>query len=404
MSQVTAELRARANMNCVACDRKVTTSELLNCTACRGAFHYECLNMTKSHFEGHSNDLRRSWRCMQCQQITRRSRNDNTPVRRNFEHDTTTTMDDTDMSIDDHFAENRSVLGDTITAGTPTQKVTAKPTIINTNCTLEQIGQLLDTKLEKNKQTTLSELKTAILSEINSAINKLKLELTQQTSMLTSEQTTIKEDIAKLNKKMKSIESECQKLKNQINDISEQLSLRSKPENSPDCSKKLVLYGLNEYHHETEAELDDRIINLFGDILNINLQGYIEDLKRIGKKGPRRPIVIELISKRMTKYILQNTRYFRNTGFAVTEFLTGDALQERLMLRERYLDARKMGKRASLRGSKLFIDGKEVGRASIPHQMDESQQPPRLSSDMNINSQPAHTPQTIAEILETFRK
>ncbi|CAH2268385.1 jg15839 [Pararge aegeria aegeria] len=351
----------------------------------------------------HSNDLRRSWRCMQCEQITRRSRNDNTPVRRNFEGDMTTTSIDTDMSMDDRFAEDRSILGNTITAETPTRKTTTSSPLINTNCTLEQISQLLDTKLEINKRSTLSELKTMIQTEINSAINTLKQELTHKTGMLFSEQTNIKKDISELNGKMKTMESECHKLKTEINSISERFALKPKPENGADTSKRIVLYGLNEYHRETEAELNDRIINLFGNILNINLLGYIEDLNRIGKKSPRRPIVIELISKRMTKYILQNNRYFRNTGFAVTAFLTGEALQERKELKEEYLNARKSGKRASLRGSKLIIDGKEISRASTSHHMNESQQSQPRNIDMEFYSRPTHNPHINAEIHETFR-
>lgn len=47
--------------------------------------------------------------------------------------------------------------------------------------------------------------------------------------------------------------------------------------------EKIVLYGVEEYHCETEEELRTRIINSFQNILNVNLVGYIEVLKRTGR-------------------------------------------------------------------------------------------------------------------------
>lgn len=160
-------------MNCAACERSIIASELLRCSACRGAFHYACLNISKAHFDNNSADVRRTWKCPQCQQITRRSRNDDTPVRNNPDH---SIINDTDMSIDDRLNEDLSILGDTLT----TNKTTGKQPSQRNNLTLEQISQLLDTKLDKNKKSILSEIRMTIQSEITAAINRLKLELTQK--------------------------------------------------------------------------------------------------------------------------------------------------------------------------------------------------------------------------------
>lgn len=384
-------------MNCIACERSIIASELLCCSACRGTFHYACLNLSKAHFDSYTVDVRRTWKCTQCQQITRRSRNDDTPVRTNPDN---SFINDTDMSIDDRLNEDLSVLGETLT----TDKTARKPPSLRNNLTLEQISQLLDSKLEKNRKSILTELKMTIQDEITAAINRLKLELTEKTTELTTEQTKLKTDIQGINEKVRTIELECDKLKNDIKLISEQNFLGHKIETDIDCSKKFVIFGLNEYYRETEEDLNDRILHLFGDILNLNLLGYIEDVHRIGKRGPRRPIVVELISKRMTRYILQNARYFKNTGLVVTSYLTGEALKEKKALREKHSNSRRSDMRATLRESKLSVDGKEYA-ATTSSQSYESQLPQhatRKSYSDTLNRH-AQKPLTIAEMLDTFR-
>lgn len=387
-------------MNCVACENTVANDEVLTCTTCMGRFHYECLNITKSSYTNILTKSKNTWRCMQCDSITRRSRNDNTPVhlRRQLGQ---SLFDETNMSVDDHLNDDRSILGDTITIDRdPTPAVQSQP-----NCTLDQISKLLDTKLEANRKSILNEIKSTIQSEINLAICKLKNELSQKTTMLTNEQANLKKDLNMLTEKITTMESEYEKLKYEIKLISERSNTySSKPNSEVDYSKNIVLYGLHEHNRETELELNERIICLFRDILNVNLTGYIEDLTRLGKRGPRRPIVIELISKRMTKYILQNSRFFRNTGFAVSAYLTGNALEERKQLREQYLNARKSGKNATLRGSRLFIDGKMIGDKQSTSRQTSQSEHALTCNPVDTQSKPTQKSYTIAEMLETFRK
>lgn len=280
-----------------------------------------------------------------------------------------------------------------------------KPPSQRSNLTLEQISHLLDCKLEKNRKSILSELRITIQDEITAAINGLKLELTQKTTELTTEQTKIKTDIQKLNEKVRTMESECDKIRNDIKLISEQNFLGNKTETGVDHSKRFVVFGLTEYYRETEEDLNDRILHMFGDILNLNLLGYIEDVHRIGKRGPRRPIVVELISKRMTRYILQNTRFFKNTGLAITSYLTGEALKEKKAQREKHLNSRRGDKSVTLRESKLSVDGKEHTSTTtfLPYESQQSQQAARKSYSDTVN-QTAQKSLTIAEMLDTFRK
>lgn len=102
--------------------------------------------------------------------------------------------------------------------------------------------------------------------------------------------------------------------------------------------KIIVLYGLNEYNNETEFELHDRIVDVFYNIADVDLTGYIEDLKRIGRRGWRRPIVMELLSKRVAKYLLSNVQFFKNSGLWISEYLNSERLEERKHKREAYLN------------------------------------------------------------------
>lgn len=98
---------------------------------------------------------------------------------------------------------------------------------------------------------------------------------------------------------------------------------------------------------------------MFRELMNININGFIESVKRMGRNGNRRPLMIELISKRMKKYVLENASCFRNTGYAIADILDSVALQNRKKIQEGLRIARKEGKHAVIRNNKLYINGKE---------------------------------------------
>lgn len=94
-------------------------------------------------------------------------------------------------------------------------------------------------------------------------------------------------------------------------------------------NRTIVIYGLNEHYNEHEIDLERKVIHTFMSVMNIDLTGYIEGIQRMGKWSNRRPIQVELISKRMTKYIINNSRQFKSTGLYVAEFLDQKSLQDR---------------------------------------------------------------------------
>ncbi|CAG9790052.1 unnamed protein product [Diatraea saccharalis] len=122
--------------------------------------------------------------------------------------------------------------------------------------------------------------------------------------------------------------------------------------------KKIVIYGLRENFEENEYDLHEKVETIFYNTMNVDLSGYIEDLKKLGKRGSRRPILMELISKRMVRYILRNAKYFKNSGLYICEYLSERSLQEKRLLRNSLLEARKKGLHAVIQNNTLIINGK----------------------------------------------
>ncbi|KAF9812173.1 hypothetical protein SFRURICE_018256 [Spodoptera frugiperda] len=163
---------------------------------------------------------------------------------------------ESDLSIDE-------ILGDTI------NQTTSSPTSADRNdsITLEQISLLLDTKLEKMKASIIEDVKNTIQIELNTAIIKLQNQVDQTTINLTNKQEIMKQQITAIDQNIEKIEKQLHQLKN---------------------SKKIVLYGLTESHRETEFELIDRVSRVFHEVMNIDINPYIEEVKRIGKRGDRK--------------------------------------------------------------------------------------------------------------------
>ncbi|KAH9634943.1 hypothetical protein HF086_004343 [Spodoptera exigua] len=182
------------------------------------------------------------------------------------------------------------------------------------------------------------DIKNAIQIELNNATIKLQNQVDQITTNLTNEQEIIKKQITTIDQNIENIEKQLYQLKN---------------------SNKIVLYGLTESHRETEYELIDRVSRVFHEVMNININPYIEEVKRIGKRGDRRPLAIELMNKRMSKYITENARDFHNTGLGVGPFMDPQTLQQRNELREALRKARRSGKHAIIKNNKLYINRKE---------------------------------------------
>lgn len=351
---------------CAACSVHINIGDIVSCTRCQGHYHYKCLGMTKDYHKANIQELDLKWVCPGCKNVTRRpTRNDDTPVRSQQTH---IIPDDLEMSITTQIENDISILGNTATADEPVHTTETK----TSSPTLEEISVLLDQKLAKNSQLFLiqiSDIKATIQKEIKAAVTKLNEDITIHKNIVNIHQEKIHTDIERLNNKIQYLEKENNKLIKQIEDFNTHLV--NKP--SEDRKKKLIIYGMQEYHRETEKELEDRLQRAFYEITNVNLIGYIENATRIGRKGFKRPIEVELLSKCMTKYLLENKHLFQNTGLAISECLDDNALQERRKLWDILKTERKKGKYAVIRNNKLFVEGVEFN-LQVPEQKKYNEQ------------------------------
>jgi hypothetical protein len=166
-----------------------------------------------------------------------------------------------------------------------------------------------------------------------------------------------------LNIKLLELEEKFVILQNECETLNKRIINLQTPEpkrNIEIYDRLLILHGLPENYWETEEEIIDRVIIFFYNLINIDLSGYIEEVTFIGRKNTRRPLKIKLISKIMKKWILNNSLYFRVTGFSVAEFLSPQAQQEKRKLNRILSLARQQGHHAIIRNNKLIIDGKEI--------------------------------------------
>ncbi|KAL4718826.1 hypothetical protein ACJJTC_018417 [Scirpophaga incertulas] len=132
----------------------------------------------------------------------------------------------------------------------------------------------------------------------------------------------------------------------EISDIITKVSTgETKPYEESNNNKNIVLYLLSELYKENEQELHYRLVEIFRDILHVDLTNYIEESRRLGKFNNRytRPQVIELLSKRMQKYILEKRVLLPRHGLSVSELLDKKGRENRKLMREEMPKARGNG-------------------------------------------------------------
>lgn len=404
---------------CAGCLQKLPKREFLTCSICKSSYDLDCANVPIGRFNNTTRaEHKRTWKCQTCRCAMPKSDNTNTPVRNMYnvneitkspkeaEQSNITLRGKPSSSINvtlPIFEDDDSVIGNTI-LNSDTENV-AKCQI--DSVILTQLEELLEKKLEKNKKSLLTELKTMIIDEIT---NRVTNEISLNMNIISTEQQSLKKEIDTINTYIKNLQYENSKLKSDI----EKLQKGILPETIKkddfiknfENNKKFVLYGLNESDWETENELHDRVMYIFQDLLNINLEGYIENINRIGKKGYRRPLKIELLSKKMVKIILESKLCFRGTGLAITEYLDENSRQTRKKLINIMKDSRRNGHHAVLRNNKLIINGTDYEFPEEPYTQRETITRAQIREQSTEQSSKKHNnrnSQCINYIDDTFR-
>ncbi|XP_059047354.1 uncharacterized protein LOC131842804 [Achroia grisella] len=356
---------------CSSCHHKLPNREHLVCTICNNIYDLECANVSVQHFYNTMTlSHKKKWKCKKCKTT---NIPDSTPITNN----TKSTQLNPNSSVRQYIGTPQSESNITIrkkvalsnrleSSDKFRETLHSSKSIENTELNMVSIDEIITSRLEENNTILSSDLKNIMKSEIDKAvekiINNLKENLGQPINNIYKQNEKINTDIDQINTDIEQLTQENNKLKKELRELQIKMS---NPGNYYDKlqnnSRKIVLYGFTEYNREHETDTYNRLLQTFQDIANINLVGYIDDIYRLGKKyNTNRPLVIELLSKKMVKYIINSSRYFYGTGLYISEYLDRDAQKEKMALREQMFLSRNRGNHAIIRNNQLFVDGKRI--------------------------------------------
>ncbi|CAK1598158.1 unnamed protein product [Parnassius mnemosyne] len=352
--------------NCAGCNEILHKREHLTCKYCKKTYDLDCANVTPQRFYNiMSAETKAAWKCQACYCKQPKKNNTNTPIRprekspvvniSQIDRDNITLRrSPNNMHNDTSDSVDIELLGDTVITQTSPNLNAKSDEIL-----LQTLSVIIQQKLKENNRSLINELQSTIHSEINKAIISLKEDIQQKTEILNCQNKQRKDEICQLNLKIESITKENGKLREDIKQLSKKIENKFRiPEIN---SKKIVLYKLMEQHNENDFSLCNRIVNIFRDIMNVDLTGYIEDTYRLGKhRNNTRPLVIELISKKMTKYLIDHKHLFKKSGLAISKYYDDITQKHNKLLREEMFKARQKGLYAVIKDDNLYVEGKKI--------------------------------------------
>lgn len=356
-------------LKCGGCQQIITTRKLLTCTFCKESYDLECSGVSIQRFLNTlTPDHREKWKCRTCCSKIPKTK---IPIPRqrtpSEEHVTirNKTTSKYNLTLNRTLSqEDLSLLGDTL------EKPVRSPTPITQpekDNIFSQLELFLDKKLDSIKNSIIHDIKHAIICELKAELDIMKTETNKKIESVRHEQDKITNNNKVLDKRIINLEEQTQKIRlelqelkrNQKNITNLQPPKSLNPNPTSTKNKHIVLYGVKQNGWENMQDLHNYVLCIFHDILNIDLSGQIEDIRKMGKKGTKGPITVELLSKNITNYILANTKYLKNVGITVTSYLDEEALKVRKQLVQILIDARKKGHRSNIINNKLYIDGQE---------------------------------------------
>lgn len=308
-------------MNCLGCNFPIGDDELLKCSMCKdGIYHYKCCNISEQTYNDQYLIQKLRWSCPACANITRRYRNDNTPVHsREFTPTPNMQLNSSCMSCDDDLPEN----------GTPVQKspptsvhhssapaqfipaVQMSTTLPGSNhISYDRFETLLDTKLDFIKKSIATDISTLIRKEITTAIDKLQIDFTKTTDFLKEEQDDLKRDLKLANDRIKTLENEKSGLQSNINNINRRLLSLEKSSRSHNLEIQCV--------PESKSENLLAIVKKMYEIVKLPISdNEICSVRRVAKLNPKsdrpRNILLTLQSELQRDNLLSAAaRYNKN--------------------------------------------------------------------------------------------
>lgn len=403
---------------CAGCTQDLPVNEHLICMLCSYGYDLQCANIQREIFKTSMTlDQKNTWTCQDCRCKMPKYDNTDTPIRSQstIMQKVSTPCEDNNITIRkpntqsnnyDTSFEDLSLLGDTLQTSEKTPS-SHMQTANHMQLSLQSLSEMIMIRLKENNESIITDLRSTIQIEINKAISKLTEDIELKTNYLSKQNDQRKQELEKINTKIENLIRENEKLKQEIFDLKHNTSAGPVLECTENNLKKIVIYGFTEYSKEPEPLLHDRLIAMFRDIQQVDLTGYIENMYRVGKNTARtRPLVIELISKRMVKYLLNNGHLFQETRISISEYLDENARKERQQLREEMMKARKKGLHAVIRHNQLYIEGKVTNnRENKQKNINEKEDIfNRTQNVENSMYQPNKTPNDMFTDNQSFRK
>jgi hypothetical protein len=190
------------------------------------------------------------------------------------------------------------------------------------------------------------------LSELRTSVNDVKTNIDQQLGSLTQNTADIKSNMAETNLRLKSLESENQKLKSCVVD----LQCRSMRNN-------LIFTQIEESNSETNEQTEKKLRDFLVDKMKLQddrvAEIQFDRVHRMGKpgNGPRQIIAKFSVSKDK-ELVKQNGKELKSTSHSVFEQFPEEINIVRRKLVPIMKQAIKDGHKARLVVNKLYIDGK----------------------------------------------
>lgn len=289
-------------MNCEACKNRLAIDELLRCVRCKTPYHFNCLNMSTAYYKSNLNELKTAWVCPVCINVTRRKgSNCNTPVRQQFDY---SYLDTSNMSCDDNIEQSYKASVATHVANPPPP---CSANTVSGNITIEQLSQLLDSKLDSKLHNMHLSITADIKKEIVAQIETLKSEFTATTDFLAEQQRDLKQDVLSMNDKIQELESQNRKLQAELSVIKQNVKVLDKSSRS--CN--LEIQSIPEKKTENLLHLLKKICEVIKTPL---IDSDIRSIRRVAKLNPSsdrpRNIIVTLPSERHRDAILSAARRY----------------------------------------------------------------------------------------------